>query len=297
VTRRELSVDDRAATERLDVFLAAKLQVSRSRAHKFIQAGAVQVNGEPTRPSYEVTAGDAVAVDLPEDTHAAMPAPELPVVYEDDDIVVVDKPAGLTVHPGSGTRGEATLADFARAHTTDPDPERPGIIHRLDRDTSGLLVIAKTSAAKTAMQRQFALHTVRKTYTLLAAGRIEPAEAVIRLPLGRNPARPLQRSVVPGGREAVTRYRTLANYPGFTLVEASPETGRTHQIRVHLAAIGHPVAGDITYGSPKRPLGLARQFLHATALEFDAPSGQHISLTSPLPPDLAQVLHRLDAQV
>jgi 23S rRNA pseudouridine1911/1915/1917 synthase len=297
VTRRQLSVDEGAATERLDVFLAATLGVTRSRAHKFIKDGAVLVNDEAEKPSYLVEAGDAVAVDMPTETAPAVAAPELPVVYEDDDILVVDKPAGLAAHAGSGTKGEATLADFARAHTTDTDPQRPGIIHRLDRDTSGLMVIAKTPAAKTAMQAQFKSRSVRKTYSLLAVGRVEPDEAIIRLPLGRNPAKPLQQAVVPGGREAVTRYKTVANYPGFTLLEARPETGRTHQIRVHLAAVGHPVAGDTTYGDPKRPLGLGRQFLHATALEFDSPSGRPLKLTSPLPPDLALVLQRLEEQV
>lgn len=297
MTRHVLTADEGAASERLDVYLASALDFSRSHAHRLIQAGAVQVNGAPTRPSYQMAPGDQVAVDEPQTQPVEVPAPDLPVVYEDDDILVVDKPAGLSAHSGSGTHGRATLADFARAHTSDPDPERPGIVHRLDRDTSGLMVIAKTSEAKAAMQRQFAARSVHKTYTLLVVGRLDPDAAVIRLPLDRDPVKPLRRAVIPGGREAITRYRTLANFPGYTLAEAYPETGRTHQIRVHLAAVGHPVTGDTTYGPPLRPHGLGRQFLHASALEFDAPSGRHISLTSPLPPDLQKVLLALEEQV
>jgi 23S rRNA pseudouridine1911/1915/1917 synthase len=224
-------------------------------------------------------------------------APDLPIVYEDDDILVVDKPAGIAAHHGSGTHGQPTLADFARAHTTDPDPDRPGIVHRLDRDTSGLMVIAKSAEAKLAMQKQFAGRSVHKTYRLLAVGRLEPEEAIINLPLDRDPAHPLRRAVVASGRDAVTRYRTIGNYPGYTLVEAFPETGRTHQIRVHFAAVGHPVAGDTLYGAPIHSLGLKRQFLHAAALEFDAPSGQHLRLTSELPADLAKVLRELEERV
>jgi 23S rRNA pseudouridine1911/1915/1917 synthase len=234
---------------------------------------------------------------LPEAVVSTAEPPSLEVIYEDDDIVVVDKPSGLSTHAGSGTHGRATLADYARTRTSDTDPERPGIVHRLDRDTSGLIIIARSVEAKVAMQREFAQHKVHKTYRLLAVGRVDPAEAVIRLPLDRDPAKPLRRAVVPGGRDAVTRYRTVETLAGYTLIEAWPETGRTHQIRVHFAAIGHPVAGDTTYGPPVRPLGLQRHFLHAAALEFDTPSGQHLRLESPLPDELAKVLHTLESQV
>jgi 23S rRNA pseudouridine1911/1915/1917 synthase len=210
---------------------------------------------------------------------------------------VVDKPAGLAVHAGNGTKGQATLADYARAHTSDPDPERPGIVHRLDRDTSGLMVIAKTEAAKTYMQRQFADRTIKKAYSLLTIGTVSPASAVIKLPLDRDRAHPTKRAVVASGRDAVTNYDTVANYPGYTLIKAKPETGRTHQIRVHFAALGHPVAGDITYGQTKRPAGLPRHFLHAAELSFTAPSGKAVTLTSALPADLADFLRKLEEQV
>jgi 23S rRNA pseudouridine1911/1915/1917 synthase len=221
--------------------------------------------------------------------------PDLPVVYEDRDIMVIDKPAGISVHGGNGLIEQPTVADFARQYTTDPDPERPGVVHRLDKDTSGLLVLAKNVAAKEYMQQQWQNHAVAKTYLLLAVGRVKPEEAVIRLPIGRAAGRPTLRAVTPGGKAAVTNYKLLAAYPGFSYIEARPETGRTHQLRVHFAAIGHPVAGDVQYGVAARPLSLARQFLHAASLSFTAPSGRQLTLTSELPPDLRAALDRVAA--
>ncbi|MDF2461398.1 MAG: pseudouridine synthase, RluA family [Candidatus Saccharibacteria bacterium] len=297
MTRQSLTVDEGAATERLDVYLAAALSLTRSRVLRLIQSGNVTVDGARVKAGHPLEVGESVEVELPETATFTGEPPDLPVIYEDDDIVVVDKPAGLSTHAGSGTHGRATLADFARTRSTDTDPERPGIVHRLDRDTSGLIIIARTAEAKATMQQAFAKHQVHKTYRLLAVGRVDPAEAVIRLPLDRDPAKPLRRAVIPGGREAITRYKTVETLPGYTLVEATPETGRTHQIRVHLAAIGHPIAGDTTYGPPVRPLGLKRHFLHAAALEFDTPSGRHLRLESPLPEELAKVLQTLESQV
>jgi 23S rRNA pseudouridine1911/1915/1917 synthase len=291
--KRELSVTEGAAGERLDLFLTAALDLTRSQVQRRVRSGFVLVNGNAERSGYLVRVADHVTIDQPDKAATSVIAPELPVIYEDADVLVVDKPAGLAVHHGSGMASEATLADFARLHTSDPDPERPGIVHRLDRDTSGLLILARSAGAKAFMQHEFAERSVQKTYLVLAIGQVEPGEAVIRLPIDRDPGRPLRRAVVAGGREAITRYRTLANFDGFSLLEAKPETGRTHQLRVHFAAIGHPVAGDITYGPAARPLGLSRQFLHATSLEFTSPSGQTVQLTSPLPPDLAGVVRAL----
>ena len=294
--KQTLTVDKRAAGERLDVYLATQLGMTRSRALRLVQTGHVAIGNERAKGGYALRAGDTVVVDEPAPTPAVSAPPILPVVYEDVDIVVIDKPAGMSAHAGSGVKS-ATVADFARTVSSDPDPERPGIVHRLDRDTSGLLVIAKTLEAKIAMQQAFARHQVHKTYRLLAVGRLDPSAAIIRLTLDRDPARPLRRAVVPGGREAVTRYQTVESLPSYTLADANPETGRTHQIRVHFAAIGHPVAGDTTYGPATRPLGLRRQFLHAAKLEFDTPSGKTLHLESPLPETLAQVLQSLRAQV
>jgi 23S rRNA pseudouridine1911/1915/1917 synthase len=288
------TVEAGAAGERLDVYVAAALEVPRAQAQKLITSELVQINGSTQRASYKMQAGDTV-VRLPAPPPAAhATAPELPIIYEDDDILVVDKPAYLAVHPGAASHLTATVADFARPRTTDEDGDRPGIVHRLDRDTSGLLIIAKHAAAKMFMQSQFKHRLVHKTYQLLAVGRVEQETAVIKLPLGRDPAKPLQQAVSAGGREAITPYRVERYFSGYTHVIAQPETGRTHQLRVHFAALGHPVAGDISYGPPKRPLGLKRQFLHASDIAFTAPSGQQVSLHSPLPPELQSVLDTLE---
>lgn len=287
-----VAVPQSAAGERLDLFLAANTQLSRSQLKRLIVEGQVQVNGHKRPVSYPVQPGDDVRIDVPvpapRPTHAV---PTVPVMYQDDDLVIVNKPAGLVVHPGAGTnRQAATLVDFARTITTDPDPERPGIVHRLDRDTSGLLVIARTPAAKTYLQAELAARRLHKTYTALLVGRIQPAAALIDLPLGRDPQHPLQQAVVPGGRAAQTKYETTETYPGYSLVAAHPITGRTHQLRVHFAAVGHPIAGDTLYGAPTPPAGLTRQFLHASRLQFIGPSGQSINVACDLPDDLQQYL-------
>ena len=291
---RTFTANTAATGLRLDIWLASKLDMTRSQLQKLVKEGLVEVNDQPVRTNYILLPDDVVTVkDRPASTVEVTP-PDLPIVYQDADILVVDKPAGIAVHLGNGMDMEPTVADFARLHTEDPDEERPGIVHRLDRETSGLLVIAKTLAAKDYLQRLWQERGVKKTYLLLAVGRVEPAAAIISLPLGRDPGRPLRRAVVPGGKAAVTRYKTLAAYPGYTLIEAAPETGRTHQLRVHFASIGHSVAGDIVYGPLTRLLGLKRQFLHAAKLEFDLPSGRRLKLESPLPAELKAALAKLE---
>jgi len=294
MTARSFTVEPRAAGERLDVFLAAALERPRSQAQRLVRTQLVLVNDQPERTSYVVQPSDVVRVSEPPAPLAKPDAPDLPVIYEDDDLIVIDKPAGIAVHPGAATHITATVADFARPRTTDLDPDRPGIVHRLDRDTSGLLIIAKNEPAKAFMQAAFKRHEVHKAYTLLVVGRVDQEQAVIKLPLGRDPAHPLRQAVEAAGREAITPYIATRYFDGYTQIEAKPETGRTHQLRVHFAALGHPVAGDIVYGPPKRPLGLKRQFLHACSIEFTAPSGERLKLVSPLPPDLSAVVDRLD---
>jgi 23S rRNA pseudouridine1911/1915/1917 synthase len=298
MNRQTIAVPKGAAGERLDVFVARQLDWTRSQVQRLIRGGAVSVAGDSgPKAGYELEGGEEITVEIPEPIVSTAPPPDLRVIYEDEELLVVDKPAGLSMHPGSGTGGRPTVADFARAHTTDPDPERPGIVHRLDMETSGLVIIAKTVEAKAALQRAFAHHEVNKTYIALVVGRPDQDEAIIRLPLDRDPKHPLRRTVATHGREAVTRYQTLANYPGYTLVQAFPETGRTHQLRVHFATLGHPIAGDTTYGPPRRALGLQRHFLHAARLSFTTPAGQSLDLASDLPDELAKVLRSLGHQV
>lgn len=293
--RQNLTVTQAAGDRRLDQYLATELGLSRSLIQRWLREGAVTVNSRAERASYLVQPGDEIVLESSEaPSRPAIQPPDLPVIYEDDDIWVIDKPAGIAVHPGAGRAGEATVADWARGRTTDPDPARPGIVHRLDRDTSGLLVVAKSAEAKDWLQQRWRERSVHKTYQLLTIGRVDPEAAVIKLPLDRDPANPIRRRVMPTGKPAVTRYETLAAYPGYTLIQAYPETGRTHQLRVHFAAVGHPIAGDVLYGPPKRPLGLSRQFLHASRLELAAPSGRQLDIASPLPKELTSILSRLD---
>jgi len=296
MTPQSLTAESRAAGERLDVYLAAALQRPRSQMQRLVRTNLVLVNGDQERTSYLMQPGDVVQIQAPPVPAAKPTPPDLPVVYEDDDLLIIDKPAGIAVHPGAASHVTATVADFARPRTTDQDPDRPGIVHRLDRDTSGLLIIAKNEAAKAFMQAAFKRREVHKTYELLVVGRIDKQQAVIKLPLGRDPAHPLQQAVEAAGREAITPYIATRYYNGYTQIEARPETGRTHQLRVHFAALGHPVAGDIVYGPPKRPIGLKRQFLHASLIQFTAPSGELIKLASPLPSDLRSVLGRLEEE-
>lgn len=294
MTKSTYTAEPGAADERLDIFLSKALKSPRSQVQKLFKAGLVHVRGQAARPSYLVQAGDTVELSEAPAKVMSGEVPDLPILYEDDDVIVIDKPAGIAVHPGAASHVTVTVADFARTHTTDNDPDRPGIVHRLDRDTSGILIIAKNATSKTFMQAAFKNRAVHKVYQLLVVGRIADEQAIIKLPLGRDPAKPLQQAVSSGGRDATTAYEATRFFSGYTAITAKPQTGRTHQLRVHFAALGHPVVGDISYGPPKRPLGIKRQFLHASDIEFTAPSGQRIKLHSPLPPDLQKFIDQLE---
>jgi 23S rRNA pseudouridine1911/1915/1917 synthase len=290
--------------ERLDAFLARRWEqkLSRSYAHKLIADGLVTVNGAPSKPSHRLKHGDDVVILLPPPEVTALEAEAIPlrVVYQDEDVIVVDKPAGLTVHPAAGhPRGTLVNAlltvcpELANIKGT----LRPGIVHRLDKDTSGLLVVAKNETAQASLARQIKDREVHKLYLALVRGRVEPPQGVIDAPIGRHPRRRKRMAVVEGGREAQTRYRvreSLHDDAGvsYSLVEAEPLTGRTHQIRVHFASIGHPVVGDRLYGKASTLVG--RQFLHAWRLGFRLPaSGRYRQFESSLPPDLAGALGAL----
>lgn len=289
--------------ERLDAFLARRCEqkLSRSFAHKLIAEGLVTINGAPSKPSHRLSRGDDIVVLLPPPEVMALEAEPIPlrIIYQDEDVIVVDKPAGLTVHPAAGhPRGTLVNAlltvcpELANIRGT----LRPGIVHRLDKDTSGLLVVAKNEAAQASLARQIKDREVHKLYLALVRGRVEPPQGVIDAPIGRHPRRRKRMAVVEDGREAQTRYRVreLLDDDGvpYSLVEVEPLTGRTHQIRVHFASIGRPVVGDRLYGKAS-PL-VERQFLHAWRLGFRLPvSGRRQEFESPLPPDLAAALEAL----
>ncbi|MBC7261563.1 MAG: RluA family pseudouridine synthase [Chloroflexi bacterium] len=287
--------------QRVDSYIAKAVpDLSRSFVQKLLEEGRITIAGRVPKASYKVEAGDVIAVRVPPPEPVELQPEEIPltIVYEDGDIVVVDKPAGMVVHPAHG-HYSGTLVNALLARC--PDLEgiggelRPGIVHRLDKDTSGLLVVAKNDRAYRHLQQQFKQRLVHKTYIALAEGILEATHGIIEAPIGRDPQQRKRMAVLPhGGREACTEYRVVEYFPQHTLVEAEPITGRTHQIRLHFAFIGHPIAGDRVYGFRKQKLPLQRQFLHAARLSFTLPgTGQPVEFTSPLPADLVAVLDSL----
>jgi 23S rRNA pseudouridine1911/1915/1917 synthase len=293
---------------RVDRFVADATGLSRSHVQKLISDGRLTAAGVPLRANTIVSAGTEVRLDVPEPVALELaPAPDIPVtvIYEDDDLLIVDKPSGLVVHPSAGHRDGDTLVNalLGRAGGTEyggiAGVARPGIVHRLDRDTSGLIMVAKHDAAQASLMAQLKARRVRKTYQALVVGSVAAAVGRIEAPIGRDPKHRTRMGVVPDGRASTTGYRVRERFAEWTLLELDLVTGRTHQIRVHLDAIGHPVAGDPVYGtgtSRRGPDGLDRLFLHAWRLEFAAPSDGHlIRATAALPPELEDVLERLRA--
>jgi len=293
--------------ERLDRFLAAQAsELSRSAMQRLISAGQVTVNGEPSKASQKVRAGDQVVVLLPaaETPQPLAEAIPLKIVYEDAALLVVDKPAGMVVHPAPGHSG-GTLVNALLAYCPElavAGDDRPGLVHRLDRDTSGLILVAKNEKTRRTLQRQFKDRQVRKAYLALVDGHLQPAWGRIEAPIGRDPHHRQRMAVLAGGREAITEYHVLEQFAkrlgpaagDYSLLEVEPATGRTHQIRVHLASIGYPIVGDAVYGRRRSRLAVSRQFLHARRLGFKHPStGQRLELESPLPEDLAAILELL----
>jgi 23S rRNA pseudouridine1911/1915/1917 synthase len=293
-----LHVDE--AERRLDHYLARALpDVSRSTIQRLIRQGAITVDGLASRASSPVKPGMQVVARIPPPAPAAQVPPQaitLDVVYEDDDLLVVNKPAGMVVHPAAGhyegTLVNALLARYS--HLAAGDEGRPGIVHRLDRDTSGLLVVAKTEAALDYLRAQFRSRQVKKTYLALVHGHPPKPEGIVEVPLGRDPRQRKRMAVVAGGRPARTGFRVLEDLGEYSLLSVSLETGRTHQIRVHLAWLGVPVVGDRVYGRRRNRLGLVRQALHAWRLALERPGGRgKLELEAPLPLDLEKVLEEL----
>ncbi len=307
------TVERREAGTRLDVWLAARFpDLSRTRIRALVDAGHVRVDGALLKASHRLKAGERVDAEIlpPPAEEMAAEAIPLRIVFEDEHVLVVDKPAGMVTHPGAGQR-TGTLAAAALAHAPEiagvGGPRRPGIVHRLDKGTSGLIVLTKTPQAYESLTAQLARRTVSRRYLCLVHGALPRAEGVIDAPIGRDPRSRVRMAVTAEGRgkRAVTRFRVLERFPDVNYVECRLETGRTHQIRVHLASLGHPLLGDETYGrrilrkAPDPELaaliaGLHGVALHAAGLGFLHPaSGQPVELTSPLPNRIDNILSRL----
>jgi 23S rRNA pseudouridine1911/1915/1917 synthase len=299
----DLTLDE--SGERLDRALAVRLPaLSRSQLQRLIREGHVRVDGHAVKASYRLEGGERVIVTLPEpqETDLIPQAIPLDIRFEDDDLLVVNKRAGMVVHPAPG-HADGTLVNAVLAHCPDlpgiGGEKRPGIVHRLDRDTSGLIIVAKNDQALRHLQRQFKQRSVRKKYLALVEGIPQQRRALIDAPIGRNPGNRKQMAVIAPGsgaqsRPARTRYEVVGTYDGYALLACFPETGRTHQIRVHLRFIAHPIAGDEVYGFRRRRLDIERHFLHAAGLTFRRPHDeQELSLEAELPEDLQRVLDGL----
>jgi len=302
---RRLVVPAGGGPTRVDRVVTDLSGMSRSHVQKLIAAGLLTRDGEPLRANVLVEPGTELVLEVPAPQAADLtPAPEIPlsIVHEDEDLLIIDKPAGLVVHPAPGHAAD-TLVNALIAHRGGDafggiaGVMRPGIVHRLDRDTSGLLMVARNDRAQGSLMAQIKARRIKKTYLALVAGSVAAAVGRIEAPIGRDPRHRTRMAVVPDGRAAITGYRVRERFVGWTLLELDLVTGRTHQIRVHLDAIGHPVAGDVVYGtgtSRRGPDGLARLFLHSWRLELTSPSSDRlIRAEAPLPPDLERVLDTL----
>ena len=291
--------EDRGA--RIDAWLAAHVEgLTRSAAAKLLESGGVAVNGVSAAKNYRLTGGETVEVTRPEAEEIAVAPQDIPldVVYEDQDVIVVNKPVGLVVHPAPG-HPDGTLVNALLHHCGDSlsgigGEKRPGIVHRIDRDTSGLIIAAKNDAAHLALSAQLSDHTLARTYECLVMGNLRQDSGTVDAPIGRHPTDRKKMAVEPrNGRRAVTHWEVIARYNGVTHVRCRLETGRTHQIRVHMAYIGHPILGDTVYGAKKPVPGLAGQCLQAVELRFVHPrTGELVTVSCPRSPEFEQQLRK-----
>ena len=303
---KEIIVEQSEEKNRLDSYIASKgLELSRSMIKKLLEDGKITVNGEITKASYKVQLNDKIEIDIEKPKEVKLEAQEIPldVIYEDNDILVVNKQKGLVVHPGNGNL-DGTLANAVMAHCKDSlsgigGELRPGIVHRLDKDTSGLLIIAKNDKAHIKMSEQIKDRKVKKTYIALVRGIISENEATINMPIGRSTKDRKKMAVTKNGKEAITHFKVLnrftTNKASYTLLEVKIDTGRTHQIRVHMAEIGHPVIGDTVYSNGKNEFGVVGQCLHAEKLEFTHPiTEKKMKLEAPLPEYFEKIIEELE---
>lgn len=297
-----LVVDEINKGKRLDSYISDSMdKISRSFAQKLIENQKVTINGKTVKASYKVCIGDNVEVDVPEAQDTRLKAQDIPVevVYEDKDIIVVNKPKGMVVHPANGNP-DGTLVNAILAMCKDSlsgigGEIRPGIVHRLDKDTSGLLIIAKNDEAHVKMSKQIQDRLVTKKYIALVKGVVKDDEATIDMPIARSKVDRKKMAVDKDGKQAVTHFKVIKRYKGYTLLEIKIDTGRTHQIRVHMAKIGYPVVGDMVYSNGKNEFGVEGQMLHAKSLEFSHPiTGKKMHVEAQLPEYFKKVLEELD---
>ena len=294
-----LQADSEDAGKRLDAWLAEQTELTRSAAQKLVEAGRITADGKPLAKNTRLTGRETVSVRLPEPEAVDLVPQDIPldVVYEDDDVIVVNKPKGLVVHPAPG-HPDGTLVNALLYHCGSSlsginGELRPGIVHRIDRDTSGLIIAAKNDFAHVRLAAQLQDHTLARTYRCIVMGNLREDAGTVNAPIGRCPADRKKMAVVAGGRNAVTHWMVLERYPGAAYVECRLETGRTHQIRVHMAYIGHPILGDTVYGNRKSVPGLRGQCLHAVGLKFIHPrTGEPVQLTCPLPEEFEKQLEK-----
>ncbi len=296
-----LRASEESKNQRLDAFLASSLDgLTRSQATRLIESGEVAVDGRAVSKSYKLAGGEDIAVTLPEPEPVEAVPQDIPldVVYEDADVIVVNKPSGMVVHPApghpDGTLVNALLYHCAGTLSGIGGALRPGIVHRIDRDTSGLIIAAKNDAAHQYLSAQLADHTLARTYECIVVGALREDRGTVDAPIARHPTDRKRMAVVAGGREAVTHWEVIARYPGYTHVRCRLETGRTHQIRVHMAYIGHPILGDTVYGAKKEVPGLTGQCLHAVGLRFLHPrTHEVVELSCPLPEEFTRMLQKI----
>lgn len=288
---------------RLDKYISEKdCDLSRATIQKLITEEKILVNGKKTKNSYKVSPGDIITIEeieAKEDTYLKPQKMDLDVIYEDDDIIIVNKEKGIVVHPGNGNP-DGTLANAILERCKDSlsgigGTIRPGIVHRIDKDTSGLVIIAKNDNAHIKISKQIQERKVSKTYIALVRGVIKENEATINMPIGRSTKDRKKMAVTKNGKEAITHFKVIERYEGFTLLEVKIETGRTHQIRVHLAEIGYPIVGDEVYSNGKNPFNVKGQMLHAAKLEFVHPTtNQKVTYEAPLPEYFKNILDKLE---
>lgn len=287
--------------ERLDKYISKqKVEISRAMIQKLIEDNQILVNDKPQKASYKVQTGDEIIINIPEVKETDLKSQDIPldVIYEDDDILVVNKPKGMVVHPAVGNP-DGTLVNAVMAHCKGKlsgigGELRPGIVHRLDKDTSGLIIVAKNDKAHINLSEQIQNREVKKVYLALVRGVIPENEATINMPIARSTKDRKKMAVDKKGKVAITHFKVLERFKKYTYLEVAIETGRTHQIRVHMAEIGHPVVGDYTYSNGKNEFNIQGQMLHAKSLEFKHPiTGKQMHLEAPLPEYFTEILNRL----